>query len=111
KPYPLAGNNVAARLVPACVEVVARDALARHCFDPFRLDACGTAREKACRLRELRGDDPFRRLLREARSRMQEEPDAARAVVLAAHRNGGLRFHADVAEQSREQRAVDRFIT
>ena len=106
--HALARDDVAASLVPVRVEMVARHAVARDGLDPFGLDAAGAAREQPRRLRELRGEHPFRRLLREPRARVQEEADAARAVVLAAHRRGGLGLHADVAEQSGEQRAMDR---
>ena len=66
----------------------------------------GAAREQPRRLDELGGEHPFRRLLREPRARMQEEPDAARAVVCPSSSRGSL--HADVAEQPGEQRAMDR---
>src|SRR4029079_11584520 len=109
--HALARDDLAAVAIPVRVEVLAHGAITGDRLDPVGLDAAGAARVKPRRLRELGGENPFRRLLREARARMQEEAQAARAVELSAHRRRGLRLDADVPEQARKQRAVNGRIT
>src|SRR5688572_24223389 len=70
-------------------------------LDPQRLDGSDHASVEACRLGEARGNDPLRRLRRKRRSRRDDEPTAARALVLAT-----LVERADVAKEARENRLV-----
>src|SRR5437763_1985851 len=88
-------------------EVIARDALARQRFDPFRLDARGTARKKARRFDELRREHPFRRLLRKARARVQIETQATHALETIAF----LAALPDVGQEARQQRLVQLLVT
>ncbi len=104
--HALARDDLATTFVPARVEVVARHPLARHRLDPLGLDPRRAAREKPRRFDELGRQHPFRLLLREARAGVQEEADAARAGVAV----GVAVQRADVADEAREQRHVDRLV-
>ncbi len=99
----LARDHFPAFRVPVRLEMLARDAIAGDRFDPLRLDLRRAPRIQPRGFDELGGQHPFRRLPGETGSRMQLEPDSARAEV-------GLTFgilDADVAEKSRQQRFVD----
>ena len=103
----LAGDDLAAVGIPARLEVVARHAIAGDGLDPFGLDLRRAARVEPRCFHELGGEHPFRPLLREARSRVQMEPDSARAPRSPS---SSPSRRADVAEQAREQRLVDRLV-
>ncbi len=96
-------HDLRAGLFP--VRVVARffQQMRAEFLQPLRLERRHAAREQARGLRQFGGHDPAAGFLR-ARTRMHPELDPARAGV------GGviLGFHPDVAQQAREQRAVDR---
>src|SRR6185437_7209779 len=108
EPDSLARHHLAALAVPVRFEVFALGARPRLGLDPRRLDQRGAARIEARRLRELGGNDPARRLLRDARAGMQMEREPTRAVVLSRCGTRSRRARADVAEESREERAMQR---
>src|SRR5262249_43517721 len=92
--------------LPLRIGPLAPEDVAAELLQPFRLDVSDRACIEACRLDQLGGDQPAARFFR-PRARVHPELDAARAEVGASL----LAFlQADVAEQAREQRAVDRAV-
>jgi len=87
-------------------EDVLPDQVRTDLLQPFGLDLRDAAREQARGLDQFRADDPAAGLLHQRRAGMDEVLDAARAEVAAVL----LVPQADVAEQPRQQRLVDRLI-
>ena len=96
-------GDLAAFALPARRRIAVLDQVARQRFDPAGLDRGDLACVEACRLDQFGSDEPLRLLRIHGRAREHEETAVACAEVLA--RVAGV-AHADVAEQSRQQRAV-----
>ena len=103
---PFAGHHFAAALVPVRLEVLAGDPLAGNRLDPLGLDTGRHPRVQALRLDQLRGEHPARRLLREARARVQHERESAGPLVALALGIPGT----DVRQQPGQQRLMDRLV-
>ncbi len=104
--HAFARYDLCAFRVPVRLEIFARDAGPRDRLDPFGLDLRRAARVQARGFDELRRQHPFRRLLRETGPRMQMEADAPRTEIRLPF---GI-LQADVAEESGQQRLVDRAV-
>src|SRR5690606_30435040 len=88
------------------------DQMRANLLDPFGFDARDAAAEQARGLDQFRTHDPFAGLLGQTGARMRPEAHAARAEIAAGLRTAGLLgARADVAQQARQQRLVDDFIT
>ena len=103
---PLGGNDFASCGVPLRIEVAAIDERSRGPFDPLGLDPRGATRIQSRRVGQLRREHPLGALPGHARTGMQEEFEPARAEVMVVD----LGAAADVRQESREQRAMDRFV-
>src|SRR5213079_1104912 len=79
---PLVGDDFAALLVPARIEMRFSDQAAGDRLDPFGFDLRRAARVEARGLGQLGGEHPFGSLLGQPRSGVQEESDVARAEIL-----------------------------
>ena len=77
-------DNIAARAVPAWIEVRALDEFAGNRLDPVGLDLRRAARVQARRLGQLRRQHPLAGLARDTRSGMQVELQATHAGVVIA---------------------------
>ncbi len=99
----LLGHDLALLLLPVRVAVAALAQLAAGGLEPQRIDLGDAAREQLRGLDQLGGHHPRRRLLGQARRRVDHELGLPRAEVAPRL----LVPHPDPAEQPGQQRAVD----
>src|SRR5690606_3333148 len=98
-------------LRPDRLEDLVLDQVSAHLLHPLRLDARDAAPEQARGLDLLRSHDPLARLLGQRGARVRPELDATRAQIRSRLRPRGIvHLAADVAEQTGEQRLVDRLV-
>ena len=85
------------------VEVLALDEVHGQRLDPLRRDARNVARVETRCLDELRRHDPLRCRFAQNRTREDQEFDSPCAEIFVSV----VALQADIAEQTREQRAMD----
>ena len=119
--HALEGDDARAVLLPVRLEIHARQQVPAGRLDPLRPHFGDGAREQPPGVRQFGGDDPLRPLLRQCRTGMDRQLDAARALVVALARSiratpllllprgkrRGEGAEADVAQQAREHCLVD----
>ncbi|MBV6408575.1 MAG: hypothetical protein EFKGCFLK_02172 [Rhodocyclaceae bacterium] len=98
----LPGAHLAGLLLPVRVVDALPHQVGADLFQPFRLDPRQAARIEPRRLHQLGGDDPAAGFLRQRRTGMRPETDAARAEIVALL----LALQAEVAEEARQQGLV-----
>ena len=103
-------HHVLRLLFPVRLQQLLFQQMAADLFQPLRLDGGDAAAEQAGGFHQLGADDPLARPLAQVRARMAVELDAARAQILAALGVVALQLAADVAQQPRQQRFVQRLV-
>ena len=107
----LVGDDLAALLVPARIEMRLFDQIAGDRFDPLGLDLRRTACVQARRLGQLGSEHPLGSLFRQTGSGVQEKPDAARAEILLLAHGCVFGLAADVRQQTGQERAMNGGVT